>query len=225
MKISIVLPTRNEEGLIEKTLEDIYKYLRKKKYTFEILVVINGSTDSTEDKVKKLSRKISQIKILKSKLGYGFALRKGLGEAKGDHVVVYNVDFYDFRLVDLADHDMKGSDIVIGSKLARGSKDGRPLPRRLVSLLFNYYLKLFYGFKGTDTHGIKLIKKKVINSVLPLCKTSSGIFDTEFVLRVQRKGFKIADIPVEVKEKRPSRFVGRLMQTPKDIYSLYKSFK
>src|SRR3972149_6611672 len=92
MKISIVLPTRNEEGLIEKTLEDIYKYLRKKKYPFEVLVVINGSTDSTEDKVKKLSRKISQIKILKKKLGYGFALKKGRGEAKGDYAAVYNVD-------------------------------------------------------------------------------------------------------------------------------------
>ena len=224
MKISIVLPARNEEELIEKTLEDIYKYLRKKKYPFEVLVVINGSTDSTEDKVKKLSRKISQIKILKSKLGYGFALRKGLGEAKGDYAAVYNVDFYDFRLVDLMDEDMSGSDIIIGSKLARGSKDNRPLPRRIVSILFNYYLKLFYGFRGTDTHGIKLIRKEVINSVLPLCKTSSGIFDTEFVLRAQRKGFNITDIPVEIKEKRPSRFVGRLLQTPKDIYSLYKSF-
>lgn len=190
MKLSIILPARNEEGLIDKTLKDIFKQLRKRKYNFEILVVINGSTDSTEDKVSKLSQEIPQIKILKSRPGYGFASRKGLKEAKGDYVVIYNVDFYDFRLIDFAEKDMEGKDIIIGSKLAKGSKDNRPLKRKLVSLLFNWYLKLLYGFRGTDTHGIKLIRRIVIETILPKCRTDTGIFDSEFILLAERGGLK-----------------------------------
>ena len=225
MKLSVILPARNEEELIEKTLKDIYQYLKKKKYTFEILVVVNGSIDKTEEKVRSVTRVYPQIKVLKSKPGYGFASRKGMAEAKGDYVAIYNVDFYDFRLVDFTEKDMNGNDIIIGSKLAPRSKDNRPAKRKLISFLFNLYLKLFYGFKGTDTHGIKIIRKQVIKSVLPLCKTNSGIFDSEFVLKAQRKGFNITDIPITVEEKRPSRFVGRLLQTPGDIYNLYKALK
>src|SRR3990167_8457084 len=220
MKLSVVLPARNEEQYIEKATKDIWQYLKKKKYPFEILIVVNCSFDSTEAKVKAISSKYPQIKFLKSKPGYGFALRMGMAKASGDYVVIFNVDFYDFRLVDLADKDLNGNDIIIGSKLAPKSKDNRPAKRKLISFLFNLYLKLFYGFKGTDTHGIKIIRKQVIKSVLPFCKTNSGIFDSEFVLKAQRKGFNITDIPVTVAEKRPSRFVGRLLQTPRDIYNL-----
>lgn len=225
MKLSVILPARNEEELIEMTLMSIFKYLSKKKYVFEILVVVNGSTDSTGDKVKKLSEGHPKIKYLKSQSGYGFASRKGLKEAEGEYVIIFNVDFYDFRLIDLVESDMEGKDIIIGSKLARGSKDERPLLRRMVSILFNYYLKIMYGFKGTDTHGIKLIKRKVVKTVLPLCRTKTGIFDTEFILKAQREGFTTEDIPIEVKELRPPRFAGRFLQTPIDIYFLHKSLK
>ncbi len=223
MKLSIIFPTRNEEQLIEKSLIDTCGYAKKKKYPFEILVILNGSIDRTEEKVKKLARKFHQIKILKSKAGYGYALRKGMKEAKGDYVITYNVDFYDFKLVDLVEKDMKGKDIIIGSKLARGSQDGRPFLRRLVSIMFNFYLKMTYGFKGTDTHGIKLIRKRVINVILPKCKSSSGIFDTEFVLKSERGGYEIFDIPVSIKERRPPRFSKRLLDTPRDLRELYKS--
>ena len=225
MKLSVILPARNEERYIEKATKDIWQYLKKKKYPFEILIVVNGSFDSTEAKVKALSSKYPQIKFLKSKPGYGFALRMGMAKASGDYVVIFNVDFYDFRLVDLADKDLNGNDVIIGSKLARRSRDIRPFPRRMVSLLFNYYLKILYGFKGTDTHGIKIIKRKVIKKVLPECKITSGIFDTEFVLKSVRRDFKLSDIPVSVKEIRPSRFSKRLLQTPFDIYNLYRAMK
>jgi glycosyltransferase involved in cell wall biosynthesis len=225
MKLSVILPARNEEELIKKTVEQIYKYLKRRKYTSEILVVINGSVDSTEETVKLLSRRYYQIKVLNSKPGYGFALRKGMKHAKGDYVSVFNVDFYDFKLLHFMDKGWEGKDIVIGSKLAPGSIDNRPFLRRLVSLLFNYYLKIVYGFRGTDTHGIKIMRRRVIKNVLPKCKTSSGIFDTEFIIKAQREGFNIIDFPVSVREKRPSRFVRRFLQTPKDIFSLYKSLK
>ncbi|HJX58999.1 MAG TPA: methyltransferase domain-containing protein [Patescibacteria group bacterium] len=225
MKVSVILPARNEQELIEKTVKDIAGYIKKRGYSFEILVVVNGSEDATEEILLRIIRRIPQVKILKSKPGYGYASRKGLKEAKGDYVIIYNVDFYDFRLIDYVDVDMKGNDIIIGSKLAKGAKDERPFLRHLVSLMFNYYLKIFYGFKGTDTHGIKLIRKTAIDEVLPKCSTTSGIFDTEFILKSERQNFKRVDLPVNISEKRPPRFGSRSLQTFIDLFELSRALR
>lgn len=225
MKVSVVLPARNEEKLIKDTVLDIVQYLRKKKYPFEIIVVVNGSFDKTEEIVNNLSKKHRQIKKLKSKPGYGFALRKGLREARGEYIVVFNVDFYDLKLIDLVDIEMYGKDLIIGSKRAHWSQDNRAFKRKLISMLFNWYLRIIYGFKGSDTHGIKILKREVLKKVLSKCKITSGIFDTEFVIRAQEMDFQIADFPVKVREKRPPRFSNRLLETPKDIYNLFKALQ
>jgi glycosyltransferase involved in cell wall biosynthesis len=85
MKLSIILPTRNEEVLIKNTLEDIVSFLEKRKISeYEILVVINGTEDETGNIVSKITGKNKRIKIIKSEPGYGKALRVGLKESKGD---------------------------------------------------------------------------------------------------------------------------------------------
>lgn len=225
MKISIILPARNEEKIIGQTLDTISSYLIKKKYAHEVLVVVNGSNDKTKQIVIDTSSKNNNIKLLQSKPGYGFALKKGFKVAKGDYVVVFNVDFFDLKFIDLVDVNLLGNDMVIGSKQAPWSKDMRPITRRIISTVFNILLKIIFGFKGSDTHGIKIIRKKVVNKVLLACETNSGIFDTEFVIRTQRNSFSIADLPVTIVEKRPARFSRRLLDTPVDIYNLYKALK
>lgn len=226
MKVSIVLPARNEEKLIKSTLLDISKYLKKKKYKYEILVVLNGCTDKTEEIVKDaIVKKDRNIKTLYSKAGYGIALKKGMQKAKGTYVVIFNVDFYDLKLIDLVDIDLYGKDLIMGSKMAHWSIDKRSFERRLFSCVYNFILKVMFKFRGSDTHGIKVMKKSVIASVLKKCKTTNGIMDTEFVIKAQRKGFNIADFPVVVEEKREPRFNNRLFSTPVDLYNLYKSLK
>jgi len=225
MKLSVILPTRNEEELIKSTILDIDNHLKRKNYPFEILVVINGCTDKTEEIVRNLSKTIRQIRVLKSKPGYGMALRKGLHEARGEFIAIFNVDYYNLNLLDLADIGMYGKDVIIGSKRTFWAEDNRPFVRKAISLFFNLYLRLAFGFKGSDTHGIKILSRAVVDTILPKCKTTSDIFCTELIIRAQREGFKIADIPVSVEEKRPSRFTftDRTLKTPLNIYRLYKA--
>jgi len=226
MKLSIILPTRNEEVLIEETLRDVVSFLNERKIVdHEILVIINGTTDTTDKKVLEMSFKNKRIKIFRSKPGYGIALKKGLREAKGKYVVIFNVDFYDLKMIDLTSIDLYGKDFIIGSKMAHWSIDKRSIQRKIVSYLFNMYLRTVHKFKGSDTHGIKVLKREVIQKILPRCKTDSIFFDTEFVLRSQYAGYKFADFPVMVEEKRPPRFTQRLLQTPGDIYRLFLSLK
>jgi glycosyltransferase involved in cell wall biosynthesis len=225
VKTTVIFPARNEESIIEDVIKDVRGYLKDKKYQSEIIVVVNGSNDKTEEIVRMWSKKDKSIIFKESKPGYGYALKKGLQEAKGEYVIVYNVDFYDLRFIDLVDVDLLGKDVIIGSKLVAWSMDLRSYSRKVVSRLFNFFLQQMFGFRGSDTHGIKIMRKKVVSKVLSKCKTDSGIFDTEFVIRAQREGFQFADLPVTREEKRPPRFSKRLMDTPVDIYNLYKALK
>jgi glycosyltransferase involved in cell wall biosynthesis len=225
IKVSIVLPARNEEQLIGATLSDILKYFKNKNYRYEILVVINGCTDKTVEIVNSHTNKNKNVKIINSKPGYGLALKKGMQSSMGQYVVIFNVDFYDLKLIDLVDIDLYGRDLIMGSKMAHWSEDKRSNLRKMYSLGYNLLLKILFGFKGSDTHGIKVMRKEVINKILKKCKTNSGIMDTEFVIKAQRENFKIADFPVVVDEKREPRFPNRLFSTPVDLYNLYKSLK
>lgn len=224
MRLSVILPARNEEELIEKTLKNIQDYLSQKNYKSELLIVLNGCNDKTEEIVSNFkSSNFLKIKILRSKSGYGFALKKGLQSSKGKYIAIFNVDFYDLKMLDLVDIDLYGRDLVMGSKMAHWSEDKRSIQRKIFSYAYNFLLKLLFKFKGSDTHGIKIMNQNVVDKVLKKCKTTSGIMDTEFVIKAQREGFKIADFPVTVEEKRVPRFSNRLLSTPVDIYNLYKS--
>ena len=94
MKLSIILPSRNEELLMRSAIVDIYRYLRKKGYLFEILVVINGSTDGTVNIIKKYAQKYPDIIFWESKKDKGQvdAINKGLKKVSGDIVAYINAD-------------------------------------------------------------------------------------------------------------------------------------
>jgi len=225
MKISIILPAKNEEKLIKKAIEDIESYLKSKDCAYEMITVINDCRDRTEIITRDLAKKDSNLKVVKSRPGYGFALKKGLETAQGDYVIIFNVDFYEIVFIDMCFADLLGKDLIIGSKMVSWSEDKRELGRRLVSKVFNLVIKIVFGFKGTDTHGIKVMRKVVVKKILPQCKTTGGILDTELILRTQYGGFKVADFPVSVKEIRPSRFPRGLRRAPTDIVELYRALR
>lgn len=227
MLISIIAPAYNEEGLLSSFLKEVTSYLEKSNLTYEIIIVENGSQDQTLEIAQKIAQKNKTIKVESlKKAGYGRALIRGLKKAKGDFAVIFNIDFWDGRFIDLTKVDLLGYDIVTGSKNLPGSQDKRPPSRRLITKLFNLFLNIFLGYKGTDTHGIKVLRKSAVNRVLKECRTNSGIFDSELLVRAQRKNLKILELPVEIQEKREARFgFKRLFETPKDIIKLYLALR
>lgn len=76
MKLSVVLPARNEEGLIKATLQYISRYLKRKKYIYEILVVVNGSFYKTEKIVNEFKKNDKNVNLVHPKICYGLALKK-----------------------------------------------------------------------------------------------------------------------------------------------------
>lgn len=225
--ISIIIPAYNEEKLLAVFLEELSSCLRKFILPFELIIVENGSHDKTLEIANFWAKKDKRIKVIHlPKPGYGQALIKGMKIAKGDYMVIYNVDFWDVKFIDICKVDLLGYEIVTGSKNLSLSKDERPFSRRVVTRLFSLLLRILFKYKGTDTHGIKTIRRKAIISILKRCKTKTGIFDSELLIRAQRAHLKILELPVEVVEKRPNRFgIKRIWETPKDIWQLYQALK
>lgn len=110
-----------------------------------------------------------------------------------------NVDFLSDSLQTL---EKEGADLVIASKRHPESADGRPFRRRILTYLFNLYLKIFFHFPGTDTHGLKTLRSSAAHSLCNLAVTGGEVFQTEIVLLAHQMGFKVIERPFSIEEKR-----------------------
>jgi glycosyltransferase involved in cell wall biosynthesis len=225
IEVSVVVPVHNEEQLIETFLTEVSGGCEKWGLAYEIVVVENGSRDNTWKIIKEAAKKSDKIKPYHlSGPGYGVALLLGIEKAKGKYLVVFNVDFWEEKFLALVKVDLLNYDVVLGSKLLPGSKDYRQISRRLVTWAYNKFLRIFLGYQGTDTHGVKVMKRKAIMPIVKACVTRSGLIDSELMIRAYRKNLKILELPVAVREVRPGRFsYRRIWETPVDIWNLAKA--
>lgn len=223
--VSIIAPAYNEEKILSSFINEVTRYLNK-KYNYELIIVDNGSEDKTLKIAKEHEERNKSIKVFHlPKPGYGIAAVYGFNKASGDYVVFFNIDFWDPKFLEITKVDLLGYDIIIGSKNLPGSEDERSLLRRAITKSYCWLLRLVFGYKGTDTHGIKVYRSDTAKKVFQKCQTRTGIFDTEIMIRSQRRGLKILELPVKVTEIRPTRFKNRAFKTFGDIWQLYQALK
>ncbi len=203
------MPAHNEEGLLETSVRDVTEQLRARNHQFEIVIVENGSTDDTASIARRLADEVPEVRALTwPQADYGGALRTGFLEATGDLVVIFDVDYYEFSFLDRAVaalEEPNGPDLVIGSKRGMGSVDNRAWSRRLVTSVFSRILTVGFGLTVSDTHGIKVVRRAPLKDLAAACRYGTDLFDTELVLRAERAGLRVIEIPVVVDERRPSR--------------------
>lgn len=224
MLLSIITPAYDEEEIISKYVKSLTEFLKKERINYELVIVENGSTDKTLDILKTFAKSNHHLKIIHlQKPSYGQALRYGLSHAKGDPIIIFSVDFWDKDfLLKATKNNLYGADLLVGSKNLPESRDKRPFIRRLISKSYGLFLKIFFGYQGTDTHGLKAFRRSVITANMGLCKLSNSLFDSELHLRIQRAGGIIYEIPVSVREIRLPRFKRRLLTVPKELWQLYR---
>jgi len=219
--ISVVLPAFNESDMLEETVDAVYKYLESRKEDFQVIIVENGSDDNTAEIGQRLASESEFIDFFHSPIAdYGSALRQGFQNAKGDIVVNFDVDFYDLDFLERAVTIIRNTKknrpaIVVGSKRAIGSRDERSALRRLATLVFSSILRIGFGLGVTDTHGVKAFHRASVAPLESLCHFGSDLFDTELILRCEREGLIVNEIPVAVKESRPARspLISRIPRT------------
>ena len=207
-QLSVVLPAHNEEELLVGTTEAIVAGLSARALSFEVLIVENGSVDATNALAHGLARRHEEVSVLElRRADYGLALAVGIGSAKGEHICCFDVDHYDLRFLDaaLALVHRKGVGVVLGSKRAAGSFDRRPFARRVLSWGFSGLCRRVLGMRASDAHGMKLLVRSEVGSLLRRCRASGSVFDVELVVRAERAGIGVAELPVCVTERRPAR--------------------
>jgi glycosyltransferase involved in cell wall biosynthesis len=207
--LSIVMPAFNEGAILAASVDEVCEGLRKRELDFEIIVVENGSTDGTLELARQLVDDHPELRVESLPTAdYGAALRHGLLQARGDAVVNFDTDYYDLDFLDESLARLLGANgpaVVVGSKRARGSDDTRSLPRRLVTAVFSTILRVGYGLKVSDTHGMKAMRRAAVVDLARACVLGRDLFDTELILRVERAGLATDEIPVAVEERRPAR--------------------
>jgi glycosyltransferase involved in cell wall biosynthesis len=208
--LSVVMPAHNEAGYLETAVRELDEGLRARGHEYEILVVENGSTDDTLAVGRRLADALPSVQVSKrAGADYGAALRDGILAARGEFIVTFDVDYYDLGFVDdalkLLTSDQRVPAIVVGSKRAPGARDERPWPRRLVTTVFSMLLRTVFSLSVSDTHGMKAMRRVDVEPIVEHCRFRTDLFDTELVIRTERAGLPIAELPVTAQERRPSR--------------------
>lgn len=207
--VSVVLPAYNEEELLAGTIDELGTDLRRLGRRFELIVVENGSKDRTRAIADELAPSVPELRALSLPTAdYGRALRAGFLAATGDVVVNFDVEYYsvDF-LVAAVDRICApgGPAVVIGSKRAEGADDTRALHRRVVTAAFAGLLRHGFGLRASDTHGMKALDRRRLLPLVEACRLGTDLFDSELILRAERAGVPVEELPVQVVERRPSR--------------------
>jgi glycosyltransferase involved in cell wall biosynthesis len=210
-RISIVIPVYNEEAILRAAVVDLRERLKPYGWSYEIILAENGSTDRTIEIGHELAAKYDtlgdgQVKLISlGEPNYGKAMKQGILLAQGEIVICEEIDLCDTefhrRAVDII--ETGEADLVIGSKLAKGSEDARPLIRHVASQAYSAMLKVLLGFRGSDTHGLKAFRRVALIDTVRACLVDKDVFASEFVIRADRARVAIQEIPVRVKEKRP----------------------
>lgn len=225
--LSIVIPVYNEESIILDVVTRLSRALSTLSLKAELIVCENGSTDVTRPLLELLVERCKNVRVLAiAKASYGAALREGILEATGEFVIIFNADLWSMKfLTDSLVMLKAGCDVVVGSKRLDASLDRRPLIRRLITATFNTFLNIAFGFKGTDTHGMKALRRSSVLAQLRACVTHREVFDTELMLRLQRAGKIIRELPTEVRDERPARLslLRRVPSTVRDLARISKS--
>jgi len=208
--LSIVMPAHNEADYLETAVREVHDGVRALGHELEILVVENGSTDDTRAIARHLADTNPVVRVsTRAVADYGAALRDGILAARGELIVTFDVDYYDLGFVEDALALLTGAApapaIVVGSKRAPGARDTRPWPRRLVTTVFSRLLRVGFSLSVSDTHGMKLMRGAAVDPILERCRFRTDLFDTELVIRTERAGLPVAELPVIAQERRPSR--------------------
>lgn len=200
--LSVVVPAFNEEPRIGSTLDAVVAYLREQPYTWEVLVVDDGSSDRTAAVVSERASEDERVRLeTLPHRGKGWAVRHGMLAVTGQLRFMCDADLAMpmEQLGGFLDRMAEGYDLVIGSRqIAGAQRIGEPRIRHLMGRVFNWGVRLLAvrGFEDTQC-GYKCIRGQAADELFGLQRTAGFGFDVEVLYLATKRGMRVMEMPIE----------------------------
>lgn len=200
-RLSIVIPAYNEEHRLGPTLRRLHEYLSAQDYSWEILVVSNGSTDDTAGLVHRCATDMPDLQLIDiPERGKGIASRTGALQSRGEVVFLCDADLSMppqslasfLTLIDRAD-------IVAGSREASGAKRFRePWHRHFMGRVFNRLVQTIAVAGIEDTQcGFKALRRHVAFDLFSEQRLNGFAFDVELLYLARKYGYRVEELGIE----------------------------
>lgn len=202
--LSVIVPAYRESERIGKNLLEIENFLAAKNYSYEVLVVTDGSPDDTAEVARSFADKVKNLRVIENKEnnGKGYVVRQGLLESKGKYIVFLDADgstaitHVDAFLPEFE----KGFDVVIGSRKIEGAfvQVHQPRHREIMGEMGNWLIRIVLGlWSYPDTQcGFKMLTFEAAQAVASRMVVDRFGFDFEWIILAKKLGFKIKQMPV-----------------------------
>lgn len=209
LRITLLFPVFNERIRLKRGIETTIAYLRKQiKIPYRILILDNGSTDETPQIGRRLEKKYPEVSYVRvGERGVGVAFRKGIELNESEIVGYMDIDlstdlYYLGKTIHLFE-TIPQLDYVNGTRFSKRSDTrGRRWYRKITSAGLVFLLKTVFGMKATDAVcGFTFLRKEAAERLVRVSSKENGWFYTiEFLLRAERMGMNICDLPVKWQE-------------------------
>ena len=202
MKLSVVIPARDEEGSIEQTVAEIAAALRGERIPFEIVVVDDGSTDRNGGPRPAVDGAYNPgVRLVTNtgRHGFGMAVRAGLAQATGEAIAVMMADGSDSP-EDLVRYYRKleeGYDCAFGSRFIQGSKIvDYPVHKLAMNRMANWFIRMLFRLRYNDiTNAFKCYRRQAIDGMQPLISPHFNL-TVEMPLKAIVRGYSYAVVPI-----------------------------
>jgi len=204
LHLSVIIPAYNEESRLPKTLEGVAAYLAARRSPAEIIVVDDGSSDTTAELVKAYQKKYPALRLISNggNRGKGFSVRHGMLEARGEIALFTDADLStpikeaDKLLAAILEH---GYDVSVGSRAVNRNLIDvhQSAIREQAGIFFNRLVRWILGIGFADTQcGFKAFRRERAQILFDQQRIERFGFDPEILFLAKRHGLKVAEVPV-----------------------------
>lgn len=199
--LSVIIPAYNEEKRLPDTLAQVSQFLRAQPYSFEVIIVENGSQDRTLEIAQSFARQQPEFRAIhETRRGKGLAIQRGMLEARGDYLFMCDADLSMpiGEIKRFLPPQLENMDIAIASREAPGAvRYNEPAYRHLGGRLINTMIRWFAlpGLHDTQC-GFKCFRAEVARELFTRQTLPGFSFDIEILFIARKLGYQILEIPV-----------------------------